>query len=135
MNAFYQEYWYRPWWRPLVLKLTIQRISTTALVSLFACWTASAQSSLALSSSTVTSGGTTSLNLSLAPQAGTSVAALQWTFTYSSAVSNISVVAGLASTAAGKTISCTSGSGSYTCIVSGLNSNPIGAGVVATLSA
>src|SRR5581483_12054605 len=62
-------------------------------------------------------------------------AAVQWTFNYpAAAIAAISAMAGPAATAAGKTVFCVSGSGSYTCIVSAANSNTISNGVLATVA-
>ena len=94
-----------------------------------------AQSSLALSSASVPPGGATALNLSLTSDPSNQPAALEWTFSYPTAsVANLSVDAGPALSAAGKSLSCSAGAGSYTCVAWGLNSNPISDGVVATLS-
>jgi len=98
-------------------------------------WTLFAQSSLALSSSTAASGGSASLSLSLSAPAGTNVAALQWTLTYPTTVSNVSVTAGAALTAAVKTVTCASTTGGLKCVASGVNANTIANGVVATVSA
>jgi trimeric autotransporter adhesin len=94
-----------------------------------------AQSSLTLSSATVTTAVTVPLNLSLSSPAGSAPAALQWTMTYSTAsVTSVSVAAGASATAAGKSISCAGGAVAYTCIASGLNSNTIANGVVAVVT-
>ena len=94
-----------------------------------------AQSSLTLASSTATAGSTVPLNLSLSSPTGGEPAALQWTLSYPTAsVTGVSVAAGASVTAAGKSVSCASGTGTYTCIVSGLNANIIADGVVAVIS-
>ena len=91
--------------------------------------------SLALTSATTTSGGNASLNLSLTAPAGGGPAAIQWAFTYAASdIAAISATAGTAATAAGKSISCSRSAGSYLCLVSGVNSNVISNGVVATVS-
>jgi large repetitive protein len=63
---------------------------------------------------------------------GAAPAGLQWTLVYSlSQISSIGAVAGPVATAAGKTLSCNSTPGFFTCLVTGLNRNAISAGVVA----
>jgi hypothetical protein len=75
------------------------------------------------------------LNLALSSVAGSEPASLQWTLTYPAAsVSNISVAAGPAATAAGKSVSCASGSAGYTCVLYGVNSSVITNGIVAVLT-
>ncbi len=94
-----------------------------------------AQSTLALSSAAVPPGGATALNLSLSSDPSNQPAALEWTFSYPTAsVATLSVDAGPALSAAGKSVSCSAGANSYTCVAWGLNSNPISDGVVATVS-
>jgi hypothetical protein len=96
---------------------------------------------LTLSSGVVSPGGTASLNLSLNSSTGTEPAGLEWTLVYStSAITNITVSIGVAATAAVKVLSCTAGSGSYTCFLTGLstgelNANMIHNGVVAVVNA
>jgi uncharacterized protein (TIGR03437 family) len=91
--------------------------------------------SLALSSGSATQGGSVSLNFSLTSPAGSEPAALQWTFTYSSSdIATISASAGPASSAAGKSIICSASPGSYTCLLSGINTNVISNGVVAIVN-
>src|ERR1017187_3685066 len=94
-----------------------------------------AQTSLALSSAIATPGGTAALNLSLSSPPSSPLVAVQWTFAYPAAsVGSLTVSAGPALSSAGKTLSCTGGVNSYTCVAWGMNSNPISDGVVATLS-
>ena len=62
-------------------------------------------------------------------------AGLEWTLSYStSAFTSVTMTAGSALTAAGKTLSCVSRTGSYECIATGMNTNNIGTGVVAVAS-
>lgn len=90
---------------------------------------------LTLSSGSGTPGSTISLNLTLTYPGGSEPAGLQWTLSYSaSAFTSVTMTAGPALTAAGKTLSCTSRTGSYACIASGLNTTNISAGVVAVAS-
>src|SRR5689334_1728735 len=98
--------------------------------------TAEAQAdSLALSSGVAAANGTVSLNLSVTSLAGNEPAGVQWTFTYPAAsVTSISATIGAASTAASKILSCSAATGSYTCIVSGMNTTIISNGVVAVLN-
>src|ERR1019366_4030263 len=94
-----------------------------------------AQTSLALSSATVPPGGTTALTLSLSSPPSSPLAAVQWTFAYPAAsVGSLTVSAGPELSSAGKTLSCTGGVNSSTCVAWGMNSNIISDGVIATLS-
>src|SRR5215472_12275435 len=80
--------------------------------------------SLNLSSGSGIQGSSVALNLSLNAGSGVSPTALQWSLSYSQAdVASINVTAGTALTAAGKTVSCASKTGSTTCLASGTNSN------------
>ena len=91
--------------------------------------------SLSLASGSALQGTSLSLNLSLSA-AASAPAGLQWTIGYSpTAVTSLSVTAGSALTAAGKTISCTAGVGTLVCLVSGSNDNAISSGVVAVMTA
>jgi hypothetical protein len=91
-----------------------------------------AADALVLSSGSVAPGSAVSLNLSLTATTGNTPAALQWTLTYpASAISGVTVTAGPSATAAGKSPTCASNSGSYTCVLAGLNANVMQNGVVA----
>lgn len=91
--------------------------------------------SLTLASGSTSKGGSVSLNLSF-NAASSSTASLQWTLSYpTSAVTSLSVVAGSALTASGKSLGCNSGQGTLICIVAGMNSTAIGSGVVAVVTA
>jgi len=88
--------------------------------------------SLTLSSGSAASNGTVSLNLNLASPTGNEPVDVQWTLTYpQSSVNAISVTAGPAATAAGKALNCFAGSGTYTCLLSGLSTTIIANGTVA----
>jgi len=88
---------------------------------------------LALSSTTANAGGSTSLDLSLS--SGASDAGLQWSLNYSPAqVTNIQVAGGAALAGAGKSLNCMAGTGTYTCLAQGLNTNVIQPGVVAVVT-
>jgi hypothetical protein len=92
------------------------------------------QSTLALSSATAGTGATATLNLSLnAPTI--QPAALEWTLSFSTAdFAAVNVTAGPAATAAGKLMSCTTGAGSFNCLLAGMNDSTIASGVVATVT-
>ena len=95
---------------------------------------------LALSSATISPGGTASMNLSVTSSGG-APAALQWTLIYSPAsIVSISATAGSAAAAAGKSLECFGSPGSYTCFLTGVNTNGLNAntipnGVVAVVTA
>src|SRR5579871_3613263 len=91
--------------------------------------------SLSLASGSTVKGSALSLNLSL--NAGSSApAGLQWTLSYApSDISSLTMSAGSALTAAGKTLSCNAGTGSVMCLASGMNATAIGSGVVAVVTA
>ena len=79
------------------------------------------QVTLSLSSASAVAGGSVSVDLSMAAGASQPVG-LQWTYSYSTAdFSSVSVVAGPAAMAAGKSISCSGAPGLYTCLLVGLN--------------
>ncbi len=100
----------------------------------YACEPALAQvSSLSLSPATGSPGSTASLALSLGG-AGTAPAGLQWTLAYPTGqIYGVSATAGPAATVAGKTLSCAASPGLFTCVLAGLNTNAIAAGVVANV--
>jgi len=90
------------------------------------------EASLSASSGSAMPGGTAALNLSLNSTPGSEPSALQWTINYPAAdFSALSVTAGPAAQAAGKSISCSSGAGTSTCLLWGMNSTPISNGVAA----
>lgn len=91
------------------------------------------QSVLTLGSATAAPGVPVSLNLSLA-SSGTAPAALQFTLSYpASGIAALAATTGPASVSAGKSISCASVSGAYTCVLYGINSTTIPNGVVAVV--
>ena len=109
---------------------TIARRATAIL--LLGSIAAFGQVALSLSSASAVAGGSVSVDLSMSAAAG-QPAGLEWTYSYSPAdFSSVSAVAGPAATAAGKSISCSAGSGLYTCLLFGLNSTTMAGGVVAT---
>lgn len=101
---------------------------------LFSPMSALAQTgSLSLSAGSAPSGGTAVVNLSFS--GGSGPGSLQWTLTYAATdISSVTMTAGPVLTAAGKSLSCVTTSGAYTCVAFGLNTTPISDGVVATAS-
>jgi hypothetical protein len=75
-----------------------------------------------------------SISMNLALVSGGAPAALEWNLSYpTAAVTSITVSTGAAATAAGKTVMCVpAGTGTYTCVMAGLNNNGIADGTVAT---
>ncbi|MDP8990432.1 MAG: hypothetical protein M3N41_10195, partial [Acidobacteriota bacterium] len=65
---------------------------------------------LSLGSTTGTAGGTVVLPLNLTSAGGAQTSGLQWTFTYSSDITGVTVAAGSSTTAAGKNLSCSGNS-------------------------
>ncbi len=116
----------------------MRTFSRAIIVSLFGLlfppWTLPAQPSLSASSTTALTGSAVSLDLTFAAPDASAIAALQWTITPPPALPNISIAAGPALTAQGKTLSCGSANGFYTCVAYGMNTNVIRNGVVATIS-
>lgn len=104
-----------------------------AVVLFLAASSAFGQDALSLSSGSVVAGQTISLDLSLTAPASGGPAGLEWTYSYPAATfSSVTAVAGPAAVAAGKSVSCSASSGSYTCMLFGLNSITLSSGVVAT---
>jgi hypothetical protein len=102
-------------------------------VLLAAAGCALGQDALSLSSGSVAAGQTISLDLSLTTPISGGPTALEWTYSYPAATfSSVIVVAGPAAVAAGKSVSCSGGAGSYTCMLFGLNNTLMTSGVVAT---
>src|SRR5450759_4762412 len=94
-----------------------------------------AQGALTLSSVTAPAGGTATLNVTLVSPADSRPAGLQWTLAYSPTnIVSISAIAGASANAAAKSINCAASSGSYVCLLIGLNTNVIQDGVVAVVS-
>ena len=90
------------------------------------------QDAMSLSSGSAVPGGTVSLNLSLTVAPASAPAALEWTYSYSASdFTAVSVAPGPAAVSAGKSVSCRSSSGAYTCVLFGLNSTTLTSGVVA----
>ena len=90
---------------------------------------------LSLASGAGSPGTLVTLNVSLNAAIGNQPAGVQWTLNYSGGdFSSVGFAAGGAATAAGKSVSCSSGSGTSTCVVWGVNSTLIQNGVVATIT-
>ncbi|MGO9305746.1 MAG: cohesin domain-containing protein, partial [Candidatus Korobacteraceae bacterium] len=113
----------------------VTRTLTLLGLSLVFLGVAAAQTvSLGLGSGSGTPGSVVSLSLSVAsttPQP----ASLQWTLSYATKdFTGLTVTTGAATSAASKSVNCNSASGLLTCVVSGVNSNTIANGVVATIN-
>ena len=80
-------------------------------------------------------GGSVILNVSLSSPAGSGPAALGWTVGYPAAsIASVAATAGPSAVAGGKSVSCASSAGLYTCLVSGMNQNAMANGVIASLA-
>jgi len=95
-----------------------------------------AQSNIKVAPGTVVAGGTGYANITITSPTSTSEpSGLEWTLTYSSSVvSALKITAGGATTSAGKSLTCTTGTGQVRCIVWGLNTNSIANGILASTS-
>lgn len=115
------------------VNLKVNRAPFHAAATLFlAAACALGQDAMSLSSGSAAPGGAVSLNLSLNAAPGSEPAALEWTFGYAATdFTAVNVTAGPAAVAAGKSVSCRGGSGSYKCLLFGLNSTALTSGVVA----
>ena len=82
---------------------------------------------LSLGSTTGTAGGTVVLPINLTSAGGAQTSGLQWTFSFTSDITGVTVAAGTSTTAAGKSISCSGNN----CLIVGFNSNVIADGQVA----
>src|ERR1700681_3561068 len=83
---------------------------------------------LSIGSGSGTAGGTVTLPLTVASTGGAQTAGLQWTFSYSSDITGVTVVAGASTNNAGKSLSCSGNN----CLVAGINSTVIADGTVAS---
>src|SRR5579864_3418064 len=93
---------------------------------------AAQQVSISVSSGSTTPGSSVTLSVSANSTGGAQSAALQWTMSYSASdISGVTVVADSATTAAGKTLSCSNTTGATTCVVFGVNATALGNGSVA----
>jgi uncharacterized protein (TIGR03437 family) len=92
-----------------------------------------AQTTLSLDSGSAALGGSVSVNLHMTGAAAP--AGLQWTLSYPSAdIASVTVAAGYALGAAGKTVTCSAGLALVTCVASGMNATTIGNGSVAVVT-
>ena len=82
---------------------------------------------LGIGSGSGTAGSTIDLPITLASSGGAQTAGLQWSFTYSSDITSVTVVAGTSATNAGKSITCSGNS----CLLAGFNSTTMADGTVA----
>lgn len=90
--------------------------------------------SVSLLSAASIAGGTVTLPLSMTATGG-QPAAMQWTMTYpASDVASLTVTAGPSATAAGKAVQCRTSAGSTICVLSGVNTNTMANGTVATVA-
>ena len=90
------------------------------------------QVAVSLGSGSTVPGGAVGMNISLVNSGGASPAGVQWTMSYSSSVvSSVSVVTGSGATTAGKSATCSSATGTTTCLLSGMNQTILGNGVLA----
>ena len=90
------------------------------------------QATLSLSSGSTTPGSSTTLTVSLSASGAAQPNSLEWTMNYPTGVAGVTVIAGPAASAAGKTISCSYGVLSATCLIWGMNTTVIPDGPVAT---
>jgi len=91
------------------------------------------QVAVSLGSGISVPGGTLAMDVSLTTSGGAQPAVFQWTMSYSAAdIASVSVTDGPTATAAGKSILCSSASGSTVCVAYGVNQNIISDGVAAT---
>jgi uncharacterized protein (TIGR03437 family) len=92
-----------------------------------------AQTALSLNSGSAASGGSISVNLNIT--GATAPAALQWTLSYPSVdIASVTVAAGPALIAAGKSVTCATAPASVTCVAAGMNATTIANGTVAVVT-
>ena len=98
----------------------LQSLATTVVFCLLTQGAILAQVTVKVASGSAIAGAAASLNISLTSSSGTAPAAVEWTLDYSSSdLTGMTLAAGSAATSAGKSLSCTSTTGSARCIVSG----------------
>jgi uncharacterized protein (TIGR03437 family) len=83
---------------------------------------------LSIASGSGTAGASVSLPINLTSSGGAQAAGLQWSFSYSSDITSVTVVAGPSASNAGKTITCSANS----CLVLGFNNTAMSDGTVAS---
>jgi hypothetical protein len=110
----------------LVLAVLVSWFGTSALL---------ANVTISSASGAGVPGGTVTVDITMTAATGDSPASLQWTTSVSAGdITGMTFAAGAASTAAGKSVSCGSGTTTVTCLVFGINQTVIGNGVVATVT-
>lgn len=115
--------------------LMCRRVLQVALLGLVLCGFGSAQVTLSLAPGSGSPGTNVTLNVSLSATAGNQPAGVQWSLGYPAGdFSAVNVTAGAAATAAGKSLTCTSGGGASRCVLWGLNSTQMSNGVVASVT-
>ncbi|HVJ09782.1 MAG TPA: cohesin domain-containing protein, partial [Acidisarcina sp.] len=93
------------------------------------------QTALALSSGTANPGGSVTLNVSLTDSGGAIPAGLQWTIGYPTAdITGVTANVSPTASAAGKSVTCFSNSGSSNCILYGIDNTSIPSGQIATIT-
>jgi hypothetical protein len=114
-------------------RTTLRILGIVCCASAFVAFAQSAQLSLG-SATTTAAGSVVPLGLSFTPS-NTGAAGLQWQLVYSpNSVVNVSATLGSAGAAAGKSLYCNAGLGTYLCLLAGPNTDNIGAGVLATVN-
>jgi len=114
------------------LRAAWSRLDVLAVL-VMAAGCACGQDTMILSSGSAASGTTVSLDLTLSVAPGSAPASVEWTYSYSAGdFTGVSVAAGPAALAAGKSVSCNGTPGSYRCLLFGINSTALRNGVVAT---
>ena len=90
---------------------------------------------LTLSSGAASPGGSVSLSVNLALNGGIQPASVQWSLNYPAEdFDSVQLSASPATTIAGKSIQCTASTGSTSCLLIGLNVNPISSGLLAVVT-
>jgi hypothetical protein len=117
-----------------IRSLTIK--SLAGILLLFATTGSFAQDLLlTLSSGGAAPGGSVSLSMNLALNGGIQPASVQWSLNYPAEdFDSVQVAASPATTIAGKSIQCTPSAGSTSCLLIGLNVNPISSGTLAIVT-
>src|SRR5713101_657183 len=90
------------------------------------------QATVSLGSGSGAPGGIVNLTVSLAVSGTTQPGTLQWTMSYPSDITSVTVTAGTSAVAANKSISCSSKPGSTICVAWGVNAQVISNGNLAT---
>jgi hypothetical protein len=118
------------------MDLRLLQIRTLVLLVLLPAAVLGQGITLGLSNGSGAAGSTVTLPLTLNAPSGGGPAGVQWTLSYPTSVfSGVSVSAGDAASAAGKTLDCVAGTGSYKCLLTGAsNVNRIQNGTVARVA-